>query len=48
MGHLAVIILDTHIWIWWVHGDSKLSQTALDAIQQNEQIGIGIGAISFS
>jgi len=46
MGHLAVIVLDTHIWIWWVHGDSKLSQTALQAIQQNEQIGIGISAIS--
>jgi len=41
-----VIILDTHIWIWWLHGDSKLSQTALQAIQQNEQIGIGISAIS--
>ena len=21
-----MIILDTYIWIWWVHGDPKLSQ----------------------
>ena len=24
-----MIILDTHIWIWWVHGDTKLNQTAI-------------------
>ena len=22
-----MIILDTHIWIWWVHGDPKISQS---------------------
>ena len=20
-----MIVLDTHIWVWWVHGDSTLS-----------------------
>ncbi|GBO52145.1 hypothetical protein APA_5235 [Pseudanabaena sp. lw0831] len=31
-----MIVLDTHIWIWWVHGDPKLSQTAIAAIQSHE------------
>lgn len=24
MGCSAVILLDTHIWVWWVHGDAHL------------------------
>ena len=24
VGGGAVIVLDTHIWIWWVHGDAQL------------------------
>ncbi len=41
-----MIILDTHIWIWWVHGDSKLSQSANQIIQAHESTGLGISAIS--
>ncbi len=41
-----MIVLDTHIWIWWVHGDPKLSQTAIAAIQAHESDVIGISAIS--
>ena len=27
-----MIVLDTHIWIWWVHGDERLTQAQRDAI----------------
>ncbi|HBC42747.1 MAG TPA: PIN domain nuclease [Pseudanabaena sp.] len=41
-----MIILDTHIWIWWVHGDPKLSQTAKIAIESQESLAIGISVMS--
>ena len=41
-----MIILDTHIWIWWVHGDPKLSQTAKIAIESHESLAIGISVMS--
>jgi PIN domain nuclease of toxin-antitoxin system len=41
-----MIVLDTHIWIWWVHGDERISKSQVDAIQTNEGDVIGISAIS--
>jgi PIN domain nuclease of toxin-antitoxin system len=41
-----VIVLDTHIWIWWVHGDPALSVAQRTFIDSSEQSGIGIAAIS--
>jgi len=41
-----MILLDTHIWIWWVHGDERLSKSQVEAIQTNEEDMIGISAIS--
>jgi len=41
-----MIVLDTHIWIWWVHGDAKLSPTATAAIQAHESSMIGISVMS--
>ncbi len=41
-----MIILDTHIWIWWVHDDSKLTTTQRSIITAHEQDTIGISAIS--
>ena len=41
-----MIILDTHIWIWWVHDDPKLSQPAKIAIENNESLTIGISVMS--
>ncbi|MCL5998891.1 MAG: type II toxin-antitoxin system VapC family toxin [Chloroflexi bacterium] len=41
-----MIVLDTHIWIWWVHGDERLTQAQRDAITTNETDVIGVGAIS--
>jgi PIN domain nuclease of toxin-antitoxin system len=41
-----VIVLDTHIWIWWVHGDSRLSASQLGHLQANESQGLGVSVIS--
>jgi len=41
-----MIIIDTHIWVWWVHGDPQLPPAYLAYIQANISQGIGIAAIS--
>lgn len=41
-----MIILDTHIWIWWVHGDGRLTPEYSDYVQEHEAEGLGICAIS--
>ncbi len=41
-----MIILDTHILIWWVHGDRRLADSQAIIIQANERQTIGISAIS--
>lgn len=41
-----VIILDTHIWIWWVEDESKLLSDQRRAIQLGEDDGIGISVYS--
>jgi PIN domain nuclease of toxin-antitoxin system len=41
-----MIVLDTHVWVWWVHGDSRLTQAQMEAIEANETDTIGVSAIS--
>lgn len=41
-----MIILDTHIWIWWVHGDKQLLTEYRNYIQEHEADSLGICAIS--
>jgi PIN domain nuclease of toxin-antitoxin system len=41
-----MIILDTHVWIWWVQGDERLTAKQRQAIQDNEEGGLGVCAIS--
>jgi len=41
-----MIILDTHIWVWWVHGDERLTGTQAEVITTNETDIIGVNAIS--
>ena len=41
-----MIVIDTHIWVWWVHGDAALSETARTLLDHSEQTGIGVSAIS--
>jgi PIN domain nuclease of toxin-antitoxin system len=41
-----VIILDTHIWVWWVHGDAQLPQAYQAKLQEKEAEGLGVSIIS--
>jgi PIN domain nuclease of toxin-antitoxin system len=41
-----MIVLDTHIWVWWVHGDAALSPSVRTLLDSSEQTGIGVSAIS--
>ena len=41
-----MIVLDTHIWVWWVHGDERLSRVQTETVEANESNVIGVSAIS--
>lgn len=41
-----MIVLDTHIWIWWVDGSSQLTAQQESWIRQYEPQGLGISVIS--
>lgn len=41
-----MIILDTHIWIWHVQGDKRLTADYVQVIQRYESIGLGVSVIS--
>ena len=32
-----MIVLDTHVWLWWLHDPKQLSRRALNAIKKAEQ-----------
>lgn len=38
-----MILLDTHIWLWWVHGDGQLPSEYSDLLQQeNNDLGVNV------
>ena len=41
-----MILLDTHIWIWWVQGAKELSTNHEVIIKENEDEGLAISSIS--
>lgn len=41
-----MIVLDTHVWVWWAHRMEQLTQSQVEAIQANEDDVIGVSAIS--
>lgn len=41
-----MIILDTHIWIWWVNESLRLTQRQKKIINENQVNGLGISIIS--
>ena len=41
-----MIIIDTHIWVWWVHGDSRLTEGQFESLKVHETDIIGVSAIS--
>ncbi|MEX2174223.1 MAG: type II toxin-antitoxin system VapC family toxin [Pirellulaceae bacterium] len=41
-----MIVLDTHIWIWWVHNDPQLPLAYKRFILSEQSSGLGVSAIS--
>jgi len=41
-----MIVLDTHIWVWWVHQDEHLTRIQSEVIAASETDVIGVSAIS--
>lgn len=41
-----MIVLDTHIWVWWVQGDNRLTQQHQRWLQQYMPYGLGISVYS--
>lgn len=41
-----MIVLDTHIWIWWIHGDTSLSAATRSLLDASEQSGMAVSVIS--
>ncbi len=41
-----MIVLDTHIWVWWIHNDARLTDEQRTMIQNSEDKGLGISVIS--
>ena len=40
-----MVVLDTHIWVWWIHGDRRLP-AGVRAYLDARQTEVGISAIS--
>jgi len=41
-----MIILDTHVWVWWIHTPETLTPKQRETISQHESDIIGVSAIS--
>lgn len=40
-----MIVLDTHVWIWWVSGDERLSAATIEALDSAPNASIGVSVI---
>ncbi len=41
-----MILLDTHIWVWWVLGSDRLKPRHEERLRQAEDEGLGVSIIS--
>ena len=41
-----MIILDTHIWIWWIHAAPELPADYRAVVARHEPTGLGVSVIS--
>jgi len=46
LGSAAIIVLDTHRWVWGVDNNARLTQKHQDWIQQYQSQGLGVSIIS--
>jgi PIN domain nuclease of toxin-antitoxin system len=41
-----MIVLDTHIWVWWVNGSAELSARKSQILESRQADGLGVSIIS--
>ena len=41
-----MILLDTHVWVWWVNESTELTTAMRQVIHANEEDGLGVSIIS--
>jgi PIN domain nuclease of toxin-antitoxin system len=41
-----MIVLDTHIWVWWVNGSSELSTRKAQLLSSHQGDGFGVSIMS--
>ena len=41
-----MIVLDTHVWLWWVHGDERLTSGQIELLDGSAEQGLGVSIIS--
>jgi PIN domain nuclease of toxin-antitoxin system len=41
-----VIVLDTHVWVWWIHATDRLSARDLQSLDAAAADGLGVSIIS--
>ena len=41
-----MILLDTHIWVWWVHDPERLTFLQRETIESHKAEGLGVSAMS--
>ncbi len=41
-----MIVLDTHIWVWWVHDPERLTFLQREMIESRKAEGVGVSAMS--
>jgi PIN domain nuclease of toxin-antitoxin system len=46
MGGQPVIVLDTHIWVWWCNQSEQLRRSDREALAAHVAEGLGVSAIS--
>lgn len=41
-----MIVLDTHIWIWWVDGSERLTKKYREYIEEYQSQGLGVSIVT--
>ena len=41
-----MILLDTHVWVWWVHGNPRLPEDQRKMLDARVDDGLGVSIIS--
>ena len=41
-----MILLDTHVWVWWVDGSPQMKPALREHVEANESTGLGVSVIS--